>query len=625
MSLTGPKRNTSVKSSSLFMTLFAGILLAILAIAPPSPKDAEISADKFSSGRAMQDVKIIAAKPHPTGSEENAKVREYLITRLTDLGLEVSVSESELDERSLKVLNRWNGGTKETQTIYNIIGVLPGQDRSKPALLLMAHHDTVWGSPGAADDTVGIASILEIIRASKRKGNLQRDLIILFTDAEELGQNGAKHFFNHHPLRDKVGAVINFEARGGGGTSNMFQTSAENGAAVRLYARKVKQPNTTSLMTYVYSILPNETDLTPALENDYTAYNIANIGRAEYYHSPKSDAAALDEKTLQHMGGQGLDLTHALLSATELPGKKPDATFFDVFGIFTIIYAPFWGWFFLILGGVCYALSVNSKTEKKDIAKGAGRMFAFLLLGGALLYGLNFLSGAGGGADYYDRLAAIRKLESVSLLACLAMLIALFGNRTISANGRFGAVIPIFILGIIGQALAPTATYFISLPILLCGMSSLLIQRRPETLVSNVASIILGALVFGYMLSLGHLLMLGVGPDMLPVVILPAAIGSLAILPHYPGVPKRAANFGVVAGLTVSALIAIWIRLDPIAGTVPLYKVNYRLQCGRYQCLTLGVLGLSRNVTTSPKETLARGLVWAIIRHSVYEVIAAEI
>jgi len=173
------------------ITLFAGIILAFLAITPPAPQSPDIAAERFSSGRAMVDVQIIAAKPHPTGSAENAKVRDYLETRMTSLGMDVYVSESELTGRPLARLNNWSGDNKEAQTIYNVIGILPGQDRSKPALLLMAHHDTVWGSPGASDDTVGIASILEIVRALKEKGDQKRDVIVLFTDAEEFSKRAA--------------------------------------------------------------------------------------------------------------------------------------------------------------------------------------------------------------------------------------------------------------------------------------------------------------------------------------------------------------------------------------------------------------------------------------------------
>ena len=51
--------------------------------------------------------------------------------------------------------------------VENIVGVLPGRDRSAPALALMAHYDSVAASPGAADDIMGVAAILETARAIK--------------------------------------------------------------------------------------------------------------------------------------------------------------------------------------------------------------------------------------------------------------------------------------------------------------------------------------------------------------------------------------------------------------------------------------------------------------------------
>lgn len=555
----------------LIAALLASAVLAILASTPPSPNGLDTPADQFSSARAMEDVRIISERPHPTGSEENAKVRNYLDGRMNVMGMEVSLGASKLNERSLARLNRWSGEEKTEQTIFNVIGVLPGRDRTLPAILLMAHHDTVWGSPGAADDTAGVAAILEIIRALKVDGLQQRDIIVLFTDGEEVGLQGAVNFFNVNPLHETIGAVINFEARGGGGVASLFQTSAENGDAARLFARAVKQPSASSLSTFVYSVLPNDTDLTPALAKDYTAYNIANIGRAEYYHSPEIDADALSEATLQHMGSQGLDLTRALLSANELPARKPDATFFDVFGLFTLIYPAFFGWIFLTLGGVFYAISVRRKTDLKSIGEGFLRMTGFLLIGAALLYGLNMISGSGSGSNYYDRLAAITELEVTAAFLCLAMFFALFGRKGFGANARLGAALPIFGLGIAGQAVAPTAAYFITLPVLLCALVSMMLSLWPDKKRSLAGAAILTTLVTGYMLALGHLLMLGVGPDMLSVAILPAAIAALSVLPLYAGLPKPKVKILALMGLLASTVIALWIRFDPIASTVPLY------------------------------------------------------
>ena len=199
------------------------------------------------------------------------------------------------------------------------------------------------------------------------------------------------------------------------------------------------------------------------------------------------------------------------------------------------------------------------------------RMLGFLVIGGGLLYGLNTVSGNNHSADYYDRLAAIPKLEALALCLCIAAFFAFFGRKRLDANERLGVAIPVIILGVTGQALAPTAAYFITLSLLLCGLGSFLIYRWPDRKFGAVAAVIMTAMVAGYMLSIGHLLMLGVGPNMLPVAILPAAIAALAILPLYQGLPKRACKILAITGLAVSILIALWIRLDPIAATVPLY------------------------------------------------------
>lgn len=555
------------KWGPFYFSLLIGVVLAIITILPPAPKGLDASENQFSAERAMEDIRIIAAEPHPTGSEENAKVRAILSDRLEAFGFEVTLSEGEVPERSLKRLNSWSGLDVPSQTFVNVIGVKPGKDRTKPALLLMAHHDTVWDSPGAADDTIGIASIFEIMRALNTNGQAERDIIVLFTDAEEIGLVGAKQFFSTNPLREKVGAVINFEARGGGGTANMFQTSANNGNAAQLYAKAVKQPSASSLSTYIYNVLPNDTDLTPALERDYVAYNIANIGRAEYYHSPAIDADALQISTVQHMGMQGLDLTKALLSADVFPEPKADATFFDVFGLFTIVFAPALGWVFIVITALCLAGTYDSRTSPGDIFFGALRMIGFLALGGLLLFSLNWMSGAGTGANYYDRLAAITELEIMAVFAGLAVFLGLFGRKPLTFNGLIGASLPLFILGIAGQALAPTASYFIVIAVMLAAIG-FVTQRRLDTL---WAPAVLATLVVGYMIGLYHLLMVGVGPDLPSIAILPLSLLSLAILPFYAGLEKRQRRVLLLVALGLALAVALWIRLDPIAATVPSY------------------------------------------------------
>ncbi len=395
---------------SLFIALLVGLALGIYATIPPAPRGIDAPATQFSAARAMADIRVIAARPHPTGSAENAAVRAYIQQRMAALGMEVLTDPAPLSARSLKRLNRWSGRQDAAVTLTNVIGILPGRDRTLPAVALMAHHDTVWGSPGAADDTTGVAASLEVVRAIKAAGQPERDLIVLLTDAEELGLDGARHFFANNPLRNRIGAIINLEARGGGGRANMFQTSRANGEAMRLYATHAEQPAASSLAAFIYSVLPNDTDLTPALEGSYTAYNLAFIGRSGLYHSPLSTPETLDQGAVQDIGNQTLDLAGALLARDGIPGKAPDAVFFDWLGLVTVHYPAGLGWVMLGLAVLGFGWAA-----RRDGAAGLGggvlRFVGLVIIAGLLTYGFNWISLGGGRGEYYDRLAAIPRLE----------------------------------------------------------------------------------------------------------------------------------------------------------------------------------------------------------------------
>ncbi|WP_414632948.1 M20/M25/M40 family metallo-hydrolase, partial [Brevundimonas sp. UBA7534] len=135
---------------------------------------------------------------------------------MTDMGLAPMLQAGVLSPAAVARIERRGDSARGLQAV-NIVGVLPGRDPALPAVALMAHYDSVPGSPGAADDASGVAAVLEAVRAIKARGPAERTLIVLLTDAEELNLDGARAFFSEHPLRDRIGAVVNLEARGGGG------------------------------------------------------------------------------------------------------------------------------------------------------------------------------------------------------------------------------------------------------------------------------------------------------------------------------------------------------------------------------------------------------------------------
>ncbi|OYZ86565.1 MAG: hypothetical protein B7Y00_06250 [Sphingomonadales bacterium 17-56-6] len=545
------------------MALVIAVLLTLFATTPPKAIPAHAPAPSFSAVRAMADVRTMAQNPHTTGSAENAVVRDHIMRRMQALGMEVSTSTGLIDAKVTKRLNHWSGRNDPPASLVNLIGILPGKNRNAPSVVLMSHHDTVWGSPGAADDTAGVAASLEVVRAIRAQGQQERDLVMLVTDGEELGLQGARQFWADHPLRKGVGAVINMEARGGGGRTTLFQTSHQNGAAMQVYADAVRRPGASSLAAFIYAVLPNDSDLTPVIKHDYAAYNFAFIGRSGLYHSPMATPDNLDQGSLQDMGGQVLDLTQALLKADRLPQRAPDIVFFDAFGIFTVIY-PIWvGWVMMIMAAGGLAMVVR-QDGTGGLAAGAGRMLALILGSAAMLFALNLLSLGLEPANYYDRLAAIPRLEVMAALGALAAFFVLFGTWRPSRVGVVGAALPLFIMGLVAQALAPTAAYFVVLPLLLTTFALL---ARHIAVQIGVA-----ALVGGFTLSLGHQLMQGVGPTLPFAVALPLALAILSTLPLWPGVAARTARAIAAAALLGAASASLWVLLDAPAASRAAYS-----------------------------------------------------
>lgn len=560
------------KTLIFFATLAAAAILAVIGTTPPSPLDSDDAPDAFAAGRAMADVRRIARTPHPSGSAELAGLRGYLVDRLEETGLTVRVQEGTFPAEAVAILNQRSGDQAASIPLVNVIATLPGKDRRLPAIALMAHYDGVFGSPAAADDGAGVASILEALRALAREKDRARDVLVVFTDGEESGLNGARLFFAKAPERHRIGAIINLETRGGGGTANLFQTSAMNGNVARFWARSSSEPAGTSLATFIYSLLPNDTDLTVALPQGAPAWNFAFIGRPGLYHSPLATPANLDEGALQQMGAQTLDLARALATARELPGQAPDIVFFDVFGLFVAHYAPAWGWAMLVVGIAGYLVGMGRERSWRDFAGGAGRTLGLILAGGALLTVLNLISGAGSGANYYDRLAAIPMLQVMALLACLELALMVLGKKPYNASGLAGMAAPVILLALGMQTFAPVAAYILVLPVMLGGIAATL-RRHGPNLVATIFGAVAGALVAGYAFLLGFSLLQAVGPTMLAVAVLPLLIACIALVPLRPVISAHPGWRVFELLLLFSTLaLALWIRFDPIAPTVAVYS-----------------------------------------------------
>src|SRR5690606_34312805 len=216
--------------------------------------------------------------------------------------------------------------------VHNVVARIEGRSPG-PAVLLAAHYDSVPAGPGASDDGVAVAAMLETARALLAGPRPERPVILLIDDGEELGLFGARAFCAEHPWARDVAAVLNFEARGTGGPSLMFETAGGDLDLLRRAASVLSRPMTGSAFAAVYRTMPNDTDLTVFRAHGLAGLNFAFLGGGRRYHTPLDDLAHADPGSMQHHGEQMLALTRALANGPPVD-TSPDrcALFFDVLG-----------------------------------------------------------------------------------------------------------------------------------------------------------------------------------------------------------------------------------------------------------------------------------------------------
>ncbi len=253
----------------------------------------------FSAVRALRHLEQIASQPHPIGSAEHVRVRDYILSALAGMGLQPQVQQTvQLKESDSSAL---------AARVSNIVARLPGKDNSK-AVLLCAHYDSVVTGPGAGDDGAGVATLLETLRAIQAVAPLKNDVILLFTDAEENGLLGAGAFIEQHPWSQDIGLVLNFEARGNSGPVWMFETSFPNGWLIQEFGRAVPHPVASSAAPEIYKYMPYDTDFSRFLEAGIPGLNFACIRNPSSYHTRLDAPENLDLETLQHHGSYALAL-----------------------------------------------------------------------------------------------------------------------------------------------------------------------------------------------------------------------------------------------------------------------------------------------------------------------------
>ena len=334
---SSPVRVGLLSRIALFLVLALLVLLTLHRLNPPDAVSPQAPPTEFSSGRALKHLQSISKNPHPVGSLEHQQVRDYIFAELSSMGLNPELQKA-------ATVQQFPNNLVRAARVENIAARLKGTSTgsSPKALMLVGHYDSRPNAFGAGDDGAAVAAMLETLRALKAGPTLRNDIIFLFTDAEEIGLLGAKAFMAEHPWAKEVGLVLNFEARGTGGPAVMFETSPGNSWLIDGLAWAAPHPVANSLMSDIYRLLPNDTDLTVFKGSGLAGMNFAFIDESTRYHTRLDNLNNLDERSLQHQGSYALALATYFGDWNLDTPRRSNAIYFDLLSATLVRYPAAW-------------------------------------------------------------------------------------------------------------------------------------------------------------------------------------------------------------------------------------------------------------------------------------------
>ncbi|HYN47068.1 MAG TPA: M20/M25/M40 family metallo-hydrolase, partial [Allosphingosinicella sp.] len=445
--------------------------------------------------------------------------------------------------------------------VRNLVATIgPAEGRH---LLFVSHYDSTFAGPGAADDGIGVAAMLEVAEALRGR-RLARPITFLFNEGEEMGLLGARAFLERDPLAGRVEIAVNLEARGVTGPAIMFETSRPNGPAIAFYRAAAARPVANSLSTDLYRLIPNSTDVAVFEARPWTILNFAVIGNETRYHSAGDVLAALDRRSLQHMGDQALAVTEQV-AAGEAPQAEGERLYTDVLGRALIVLPLGFG---LVMLGVLLLFFLVEGWRRRALGRPLLAMAVAVVGSAALAAAGHFILHLIRPGDFWRAFPMITTsaVYASALAACVAALLLAAGTAE-RTRLRAAFWLSFLALGAATCVVAPgAAIYFLAPPLAAgLGMAGKRWSARSEQ-AGAILAVVLLYLSFGPALALFEELM-NAEPQWIfaplgAVILLPALIELRPLLARLP-------RLFVVAG-AIDVAITFWLA----AAFTPAYSAD---------------------------------------------------
>jgi len=440
----------------LWMLLLIFLSIILESPIPVKPHDYE----GFSALNAKKHMDIMASECHFMGTEENRKVRDYILGEFEKLNIPTEVFTGYCEQAY--------GSYKQIAKTENIIATIKGSGTGK-SLVLAGHYDSVLSAPGAADDVHAVACMIETARLLKDE-NLKNDLVFLITDGEEQGLLGAKAFVESKDL-SSIGMVLNYEARGNSGAGIFFEWSEGNAWLAKEMRKAASNPVASSMAYEIYNKLPNDTDFTHFKTAGLKGINHAFIDGFSFYHNPADTPERINMRSVQHTGENMWRMAMHFGNAdiSDIP-TDTNASFFNFFGLL-VIYPASLDFIILLLllavTGLCFYRDLKTGLSIKSILYHLFIIIICSILSVVSCIGLSFLL-----FDIYPQYAHFYTGQFYNhkwyILAAIGIAILFSkllnsGLKNLKALQSAGLTL-LCLIAVLSYLVLPTASYLIAIP-----------------------------------------------------------------------------------------------------------------------------------------------------------------
>ncbi|CAL8074658.1 unnamed protein product [Calicophoron daubneyi] len=301
----------------------------------PTRRDGDkMDDDSFDPARARELLRrgtLLRSRMAGTFANENETlniIRKQLLdiaSLANNSGLQAFVDEQTSSASSFRFRYHVSSYQNLKNLVLKIHDPRAGNDikRSK-AFLVNCHYDSVVSSPGASDNYVNCAIMLEVSRIlASGKLLFQNDAIFLFNGAEECGLMASHAFVTGHRWARDVAAFLNLEGAGAGGRLALFQTGPGKASETFLqaYSKAFRYPygNVVAEDLFHSGIIPSDTDF--RIFRDYgqtPGIDMAYIYDGYAYHTAFDTESRISQECLRNTGQDVLSFVRVMLTDNRL-------------------------------------------------------------------------------------------------------------------------------------------------------------------------------------------------------------------------------------------------------------------------------------------------------------------